>query len=447
MYDPDQKPGGTVYSSDGMASLTYAQAGVTVATPAGSFENCDIWVMEDRAKNHWYSRVESSFCCGIGLVRQVIRLCTGKINEWALSGYTVKGGDGWMPFAPGNRWEYAYMGAETRRVERENVFEVVSCENDCAVLSAYHFAHLAAYDENSWDDMMVQARREYVLIMDDDSQHLCNVEKTLHRAEELAETKRQKIHTGVASDVMRRIFATDPEFKPDYAEKGHWNFFNYCHMTQTNGKLFVNPDHNYGFEWKSVGHWGDADAGFPVLWNDVYGILNDAFGCLWSDTWEPGTDWSRDFTRYYDQKLHLEASLTEVGTVAVAAGCFENCLLLSFELKGLSGGLAYRGGKKEYWFAPGVGIIRTVGHYKKGALDGVFELTDYRGIGEGYFPVGDGFFRRYEAIGLTNGWHASAEYTYDMDEAGNCVIFANRLGTQDRANFEVDEAERKAKST
>ena len=65
-----------------------------------------------------------------------------------------------------------------------------------------------------------------------------------------------------------------------------------------------------------------------------------------------------------------------------------------------------------------------------------WELTDYRGVGEGFFPLDDGLFRRYEPMGLVRGCHGSVEYTYDSDETGT-VIFKNATGVQDRDEYEA----------
>ena len=79
-----------------------------------------------------------------------------------------------------------------------------------------------------------------------------------------------------------------------------------------------------------------------------------------------------------------------------------------------------------------------------GKLDCIWELTDYRGRGEGYFPTDDGLFRRYEPTELGDGFHGSVEYTFDTDENGT-VMFRNALGTQDRADFEAYRAAKENK--
>ena len=65
----------------------------------------------------------------------------------------------------------------------------------------------------------------------------------------------------------------------------------------------------------------------------------------------------------------------------------------------------------------------------------VWELTEYRGKGNGYFPTDDGLFRRYEPASLGDGWHGSVEYTFDTDESGT-VMLKDALGNRDRIDYE-----------
>ena len=58
-------------------------------------------------------------------------------------------------------------------------------------------------------------------------------------------------------------------------------------------------------------------------------------------------------------------------------------------------------------------------------------MTDYAGEGEGYFPIADGLYRKYEVLDISDGWHGGVEYTYDTDESGT-VIFQNSWGVRDR---------------
>jgi len=135
-------------------------------------------------------------------------------------------------------------------------------------------------------------------------------------------------------------------------------------------------------------------------------------------------------------RITLDVLATE--DLSVAAGEFKNCRHVKANIEGLHGGLAYFGGEKHYWFAEGVGIVKAdfpLG-FKDVDITSHWELTEYRGEGEGFFPFNDGLFRRYEAMGLKRGCHGSVEYTYDTDESGT-VIFRNATGIQDREEFEA----------
>ena len=122
-------------------------------------------------------------------------------------------------------------------------------------------------------------------------------------------------------------------------------------------------------------------------------------------------------------------------------GTFDNCLCLNLDIKGLPKWGAYRCGKKQYWFAPGVGIVKYnfFYDYQKSLVEGVYLLTEMRGTGEGYFPCEDGMFRRYEVLDIENGWHGAVEYTWDIT-GGETVIFHNATGTQDIDNYKADQA-------
>ena len=72
----------------------------------------------------------------------------------------------------------------------------------------------------------------------------------------------------------------------------------------------------------------------------------------------------------------------------------------------------------------------------------VWELKEYRGTGEGYFPLSDVLFRRYEPANrpLPDGYRGRVEYTFSTDETGT-VIFKNAGGVQERRYAEKTESQ------
>ncbi len=439
IFDSNMKVGEARESSDKKVKLYLKEKGVTVATSSERFEDCSVYVWEGNAFSFKY--VETAFCPNVGMIRQIIKKDDDEVVEWQLSDYVIRGGEGLMPFAQGNLWKYACLNQEEGEIcSRENVFEVTGYEDNRAVVASYSFAYVKGYDESSWYGNMLWARREYC---HETEEIVYDMDIPLRRAAQLAVTTRQKRHTAIASDVMRRITRTDPIANPDYTEKGRWNFFEYDRVEKNDHKTVLKDgSFNCSFEWKDMGACGDS--GRPVLHNFLYDMLNQAAGCIWSDEWVGGYHWECDREYDYRQKIHLILDVQDGQIVDTPAGRFENCRQISLNIIGLSGGWHYRGGKKNYWFAPNVGIVKYESPYKNETLMSEWILTEFSGEGAGYFPVSDGFFRRYEAVGLTNGWHAWVEYTFDEDETG-MIMFRNALGTQDRANYEADLAEKKRK--
>lgn len=436
ILDATLRPGQSRVSTDGCVTLTCLEDSVSVSTPTGMFGNCTVYRVEERgtADGEVKHFTETAFCPGVGIVRQIVNHY-GTQCEWQLTDYTVRGGEGLFPLATGNEWAYTCVTEMPGQVlGYENRYTVTASEGGRSVVSHPAFTHLKGYDPHSWEGQMLKARREYCYHVSDEEERLADVSDALSRAAVLAVTQRQKRHTAIATQVMDRILGTDPDFTPACTQVGRWNFFELCAVNRQDGRVSLAERRDYSFEWKNSGALGEE--GYKVLYNFLYDILSVATGgCIWSDQWVPGYEEDRNVKYFGHRDTHLKLQVLEDQSVTVPAGHFADCRHISLELTGLTGGLAYRGGQMEYWFAPGVGIVcfsRPVSE-KTG---NVWQLTAFCGTGEGYFPTDDGLFRRYEPESLSDGWHGSVEYTFDVDESGT-VLFRNALGTQDRENYEA----------
>jgi len=346
-------------------------------------------------------------------------------TEWVLSSYKINGGDGVIPFAEGNLWQYECVCEDIGFIySRENVFEVTAFCNGQATVAASCFVLNYGYAD-TFEGQALNARENYWTGND----VLVDVKPIINKALELAKTKREKRHAAIAKDVMYRILDTDPDINPNYTEKGIWNFFEYNIIDCKDGQVWIARDNrNFSFKWKCMGEV--SLEGHKVFYNFLYDILGDAAGCIWSDEWIPGYETEREFD---NTKTVLQVTGYEI--VTVPAGTFGNCVRVTFERTGLENGLEYRGGTFHYIFAPSVGLIKMI-HPLGENVEAVWELTKYDGTGEGYFPIGDGFFRRYEPSEIGEGFKASVEYTFDIDETG-IVMFRNAYGTQERAAYEA----------
>lgn len=275
--------------------------------------------------------------------------------------------------------------------------------------------------------MIQQIRNDYW--QEVDGKHkISDVYHAMERAEILAKTPMEKAHTRAACSVARRILETDPDFNPDYSATGHWNFFNRSMTDNSAGKVKYYHNFRWSFEWKKISA-ASPSAEQPLLYNDVYGILNDAANCLWNEKWEAGTEYTEEFIHYgVEVEVKTKILCENAGTITTAAGTFDNCLKLSLDINGYENGWSYRAGQKEYYFAPNIGIIRFVSGYCQDSMHAVYELSSYVGTGEGYMPFQDGMVRRYDALDLTDGYVGSAEYTYVADNDGRIIIFEDRCG-------------------
>ncbi len=421
----DVSLGETYVGSDG-TKLTYLSDNELVETPAGRFENCQLWEIR-RWTNTQKIVCRTYYKDGVGIVRQD-HITDGTTDTRILSTYEIKGGSGLLPIFPGNTWEYNDTYSSDAILTELKI--TVSYANDERFLLSYwENAERIGYDNNSWLDMVQEIANDYCCTKKDGGQYICDVNPAIERAEQLAVTPMEKAHTKAAASVARRILATDTTFNPNYTATGHWNFFGREYIRKKADSLYL-TDYNprWSFEWKNTGSMGTAED--PILYNDILGILQDATNCIWSDEWCIGVSPIVEYTKW-DRTVKTQITCEDGGTITTKAGTFEHCFKLCLDIGGMTGGYSYRGGKKVYYFADGIGIVRTENEYCGGAKTAVYELTSYEGVGEGFMPLADGLVRRYDALDLTDGFVGAVEYTYVADEDGDIVVFADRTGIRE----------------
>ncbi len=411
--------GETYTATDGKSTLTFESDGLTVETPAGTFADCQLWTIAAESFT-----VKTYLKEGIGIVRQERTLKNKGTIATHLSAYEVTG-EGLLPFTAGNRWSYTVENL-SHTVDCEITAEVI-CNNGETVTVAHNWHQIKrCYDENDWNEMVHQLCREYAYDdkINPNESHLRDMTHVIERAEALAKTPLELAHTKAACSVMRRIMETDEEFNPNRTMSGHWNFFTRLHIGERARKTTLECEREYDFEWKDIGHWSDAR--FALLYNDIYEMFSDTLNdCLWSDEWTSGTH-IIEWNDYRDNVIKTTLTAESAGEITTAAGTFANCIKLTLDTDGMDGGLAYRGGHKEYWLAPGVGIVRVVSTYPHNdKLTATYELTAYTGTGEGYMPLPDGMHRRFDGIGLEDNFLGWADYTV----SGN-FMFADRGGVK-----------------
>lgn len=155
------------------------------------------------------------------------------------------------------------------------------------------------------------------------------------------------------ADVTKRIFETDEKANPDYTEKGVWNFFNLYRVVEREceKKIIECGAH---IEWNDT-RTMDFD-GTKLLHAFLLSIWLNDVGCLWSDKFVPGYTENKNVVVFADS-VRREITVGEDETVTTAAGTFEGCRHIHVQIDGLSAWACF-GGCMDFWFAPGVGLVR-----------------------------------------------------------------------------------------
>ncbi len=418
IFDENMKPGDSFVSSDEKVTYTYLGGGHTVETPAGVFENCEKTLVE--GEHYGLTHCETWFCRGVGIVRQD-DVRHGRRAKSLLKEYRAEG-DGIIPFSAGNYWEYETVDTEPVAVYDSKLrYELTGCTAEGAILASTLYDRILGYLD-TWEGKTAEYRHGYFRHSDEESDEegLVDVSAVIARAAELADTPRRKTHTEIASRVMKRIFDTDPEYSPDRSEEGMWNFFCYYDATKTEKGIEIDDDRRYGFEWKHTPINGNE--GRKMLYSFLDDIIQTALGCVWSDEWVDGY-----FIDEIKSTKTFELSVKGGETVETPAGVFENCRRVSFDRRDKSAG--YFAGKFEYWYAEGIGIVKFSRPIGKEKLENIWQLTEYSGLGTGFFPTEDGLVRTYEPKSIGEGYRAALELTVSTDETGT-VIFHNATGVK-----------------
>ncbi|MBQ4575057.1 MAG: RNA polymerase sigma factor [Clostridia bacterium] len=425
MFDLSMKVGDMMTSSDKMTTLTFAEEGIVIDTLCGRFEDCELWITSEPNRGR---TTKTYFKDGVGIVRSELSdACRTDYRE--LVNYKINGGSGKLPVAVGNHWEYK-GNLKPAVFDHGTVIEITGVTEDSFTAWNEHHCIRVSIDENDFYDLMTYARESYIDYDDENSGQLRDVRPQLARAVEIAPTKLDKLHAETALDMIDTMLTTDSDFTPGCRHTGHWNFFNYNTVSCADGIISISDNRTYSFEAKNMPGINRAHSAYPLFYNDIYGILNDAVNCIWSDEWFDG--FSCDIEKKYYSHANLKTSLkvNSCGNITTAAGSFCDCIKLSLQVDGYTGGWTYRGGRMEYYFAPTVGIIKADHYYMNGDEErcAVYELASYSGTGDGYMPMENGFIRRFDCVGLKDGFIANATYSCAKNSDGQLILLASKKG-------------------
>ncbi len=430
VFDEAMEVGEQVTDSEGRITLTCASTDASVSTPCGEFHGCVEMHTHYTHKPEyvpapifvaWYKR-------NIGLVAFGWKQPEGEVfGKTALSSFTVKGGLGYIPMCEGNTWCYATEGVEYEQVNR---VEVTAVAGDKSYLSYCCYVKGNPFDERSWKDNMLYARNNYI-----EGNVAVDVSAYHDRAEALAVTPWEKLMVKVSKNVMGRIYHGDPDADATYPQKGCWNFFEQAALREEGGRVTYYDDRKYSFEGKDMSD-GRAQ---PLLHNFIYWILQENLGGLWDDAWLTYADKEAEFEHHRPatgnegEEFVGYAGIRRGVTVETTLGTFENCLHLRTRTNHKDApGYAYASSDKDYYFAPGIGLVRIVTYITSYEDFRIYDLTAYEGVGEGYMPIREGMERHYTYVNGTPDVHGGASYYYIRNNDGELVLLADQVGMLDR---------------
>ena len=255
------------------------------------------------------------------------------------------------------------------------------------------------------------------------------------RAVALAQTPWEKKVAEVSRNVMNRIYHGCPAVFPETKQQGVWNFFTYCPVTQVGEKFTISSgDRTYEFEWKNT-----RNGCFATLINFIYDILQNGLGALWDPAWLDYADKDEEFQFHRPARWKQGEEFTGYGrvysgeAVTTTLGTFENCLRIRARTsQNESPGITYQNTDKDYFFAPGIGLVRIITYVTSYEDIRIYDLVSYKGTGEGYMPIEDGMERHYKYLNENQpNVHGGASYYYVKDDEGKLIILGDQLGMMD----------------
>ncbi len=375
--------------------VSYEEA---LTVPAGNFQTCmhiSLRVPKDNGfqAELWYGK-------GIGLLQAVFADQTSS-ETYRLTEYEIRGGEGYFPLSAGNLWRYENPGLPA--------------------YAAAFYEWFVTWTDGVFSNLSVSAtvtiRKDFQEEQETDSQYYidrCDRLCQENKVEEATRALRCALRKNTGEqDTYTALYGIDYlERFLEYGKKYRLcpSSFNAEVLSQKEGILSTR-DFLYRF---GPYRWGTHHGEDRIFGAKPLLYLEDLLGCIWDDRWTAGyreencqkqDPWSEEKT------YPFRFTVDDGGTVTVPAGTFENCMRLTLEYgtfedipeNNFAGTGASILGRKEYWLAPGTGIIRfdcDWGHSFTSSL----VLTSYQNPAhaQGFFPLAIGCKWEYDETVLTS---------------------------------------------
>lgn len=355
LIDVGLKPHDRLTDVKNNASLECIAADDVVKTPAGEFAGC-LHMRTEAVLNYvGQYTIDAWYAPDVGPVR-FSTVCEGKTEVYELAEYAVEGGSGYMPFAVGNKWVYINPDLPDwiyQRIERT----VEYTDGKFTNFAVTDLFALAKDFENANDlDSSI-----YLSLADSlcDEWKIEDAIEMLKKAVRLNIDERSVCTSLFGIEVLNRFL--------EYQKQG----YRFCPSSidasvvkagDTRAQFFERSEWSFGpYRWGARGRYEDRIFGIKP-----FRYLQQHMHEIWNDKWIVGYHESREIK----DGLKLCFSVEDGGKVTVPAGEFENCRKITLRVDKpddaddkwyFSDGYANTGyGLKEYWFAPGVGIVKFV---------------------------------------------------------------------------------------
>ncbi len=405
LYDMSMKPGDIKTAEDGDTFLLVSND-ECVSVPAGVFVGCmhvslsltNVWNFYPDTADVWYAD-------GVGIVKAVFSN-ESHSETYELSEYEIKGGKGPFPLAAGNVWHYVNRELPEYMASLYELY-VTWTDGVSANLSV-----ATSVTKKKDIDEEHDADGEYFI---DKCSDLCEEASTdVEKVAEAIELLRCAVRKNTSErDTQTALGGIEYlERFTEYMKKYRTcpSSFNTFLWSRKDGRV-TERDWYYSF---GPYRWGTHHIEDCIFGAKPYRYQDNFFGCIWDDKWVVGyheEEAERKHPYGRDETHRFTFDVVDGGAVTVGAGTFENCLKLTIEYGTLdevpkesfnsTGGSVL--GKKEYWLARGVGIVRFDCDFGRGMKTSL-ELTSYKNPAheDGYFPLAVGCEWEYDEKTLTS---------------------------------------------
>ncbi len=337
--------------------FTVISTNETVETPAGTFHGCLHFSSAAIDPNgNCELEYHEYFKHGVGLVLHVSNNpCESKV----LSSYEIAGGDGILPVAEGNVWQYVTVDAPDW-LDEINTISVVAVGDE--YYSGERMAALSFVTRYSLKKESSELSSKEMFTQASGSCDECRYEDALDKCKEVVILNDSRDSVDAALFMIPHIEERISHQKLD------WRYM----PSSVQTGLIVKTEKGYGFGYDdepftfglTLGSFGTRHEENRIFGAKPWRYAQYFSDTLWDKRWVPGYKETYPYDDYEDAAPTV--SVEEGGTVETPAGTFENTVKVTFECGDLDHESCYGyyfynhtgRGRKVFWFAPGVGIVR-----------------------------------------------------------------------------------------